>query len=288
MKKLKTIKDYNIKELLGIGSYGKVYRVTKKKDDKLSLVLKQISLFNMKDDEIKEVKNEAKLLSSLNSRYIVKYYESWVENGCLNIIMEFCEKGDLSKLIKEYSSNGNNNGVSNLLNNNKETGLPEEKIWNILVQMCIGLNYLHSKKILHRDLKTQNILITKNDNVKIGDLGVAKALSHTTFAKTFVGTPYYLSPEICEEKPYNEKSDIWALGCCIYQMSTLKHPFNASSQPALIMKILRDKYLPISIEYSPELHSLIDIMLEKNHFVRPKIGDILRNPSKIFFLIYYF
>lgn len=276
MKKAKTLKDYNIKELLGIGSYGKVYRITKKTDEKSSFVLKQISLFNLRDDEIKDVKNEAKLLSSINCKYIVKYYESWIENGCLNIVMEFCEKGDLSKLLKQYVSNGNshNNGES------LEIGLPEDKIWDILIQLCIGVNYMHSKKILHRDLKTQNILITKNNMFKIGDLGVAKALSHTTFAKTFVGTPYYLSPEICEEKPYNEKSDIWALGCILYQMTSLKHPFNANSQPALIMKILRDKYKPISTEYSPELHSLIDLMLEKNHFIRPKIGDILRNPSK--------
>lgn len=280
MKKCKTIRDYNIKELLGVGSYGKVFRVTKRKDEKSSFVLKQISLFNMKSDEIKEVKNEAKILSSINSRYIVKYFESWIENTCLNIIMEFCEKGDLSKLIKQYSSNGNSNNNINNVISDKDTGLPEEKIWQILVQMCIGLNYLHSKKILHRDLKTQNILINKADVIKIGDLGVAKALSHTTFAKTFVGTPYYLSPEICEEKPYNEKSDIWALGCCIYQMATLNHPFNASSQPALIMKILRDQYKPISKEYSCELSNLIDIMLEKNHFVRPKIGDIIKNPRK--------
>ena len=274
MQKLKTIKDYNVKEMLGVGSYGKVFRVTKKNEEKQSYVLKQISLFNMRDEEIKEVKNEAKILSALNSKYIVKYYESWVENSCLNIIMEYCEKGDLSKLLKSTSSNGNNN-----INQEDECGLPEDQIWSIMIQMAIGLNYLHSKKILHRDLKTQNILITKNNVIKIGDLGVAKALSHTTFAKTFVGTPYYLSPEICEEKPYNEKSDIWALGCCVYQMATLKHPFNANSQPALIMKILNDKLAPISKSYSEDLQLVINLMMDKNHFTRPMIGELLRNEN---------
>lgn len=279
MNKSKSIKDFNIKELLGVGSYGKVYRVTKKKNENVSFVLKQISLFNMKDDEIKDVKNESKLLSQINCKYIVKYYESWIENNCLNIIMEYCEKGDLSKLIKQYSSNGssNTNVNSNIIE--EEKGLPEEKIWNIFIQLCIGLHYLHSRKILHRDLKTQNILISKNDTIKIADFGVAKALSHTTFAKTFVGTPYYLSPEICEEKPYNEKSDIWALGCCIFQMTNLKHPFNASNQPALIMKILNNPVPPILSMYSKELQEIVNLMLDKDHSTRPKLNEIIRNES---------
>lgn len=279
MNKSKSIKDFNIKELLGVGSYGKVYRVTKKKNENVSFVLKQISLFNMKDDEIKDVKNESKLLSQINCKYIVKYYESWIENNCLNIIMEYCEKGDLSKLIKQYSSNGSSNINVNSNVIEEEKGLPEEKIWNIFVQLCIGLHYLHSRKILHRDLKTQNILISKNDTIKIADFGVAKALSHTTFAKTFVGTPYYLSPEICEEKPYNEKSDIWALGCCIFQMTNLKHPFNASNQPALIMKILNSPVPSILSIYSKELQEIVNLMLDKDHLTRPKLNEIIRNES---------
>lgn len=290
-----SLKDYSIKELLGVGSYGKVYRVIanrkyenkiklNQKNNTYSLVLKQISLFNMKDNEINEVKKEAKLLSSINSKYIVKYTNSWIENNCLNIIMEFCKKGDLSKLLKIYKEK-NLEAVEKLdilTNNSYNYALKEEKIWYIFSQLCIGIHYLHSKKILHRDLKTQNILITDNNIFKIGDLGVAKVLSHTTFAKTFVGTPYYLSPEICEEKPYNEKSDIWALGCCVYQMATFNHPFNAQSQPALILKILKDNYLPISDKYSNELKSLIALMLEKDHFKRPKISDIIKNDNFIF------
>lgn len=269
-QKIKSLKDYIIKEQLGIGSFGKVYKVIKKESEpngtKQVLVLKQISLFNLRKEEVEEVNKEAKILSSLNSKYIVKYFDSWIENSTLNIIMEYCEKGDLGKYIKSVKDNKTD-----------EACLPEEEIWRIFIQICIGLSYLHNKKILHRDLKTQNILMNKYNLIKIADLGVAKVLDFNSFAKTFVGTPYYLSPEICEEKPYNEKSDVWALGCCIYQMATGKHPFNANSQPALIMKILKEKYSQISNVYSKELGILISLMLEKNHFRRPKVNELMRN-----------
>lgn len=97
--------------------------------------------------------------------------------------------------------------------------LPESKVWDFFVQTCIGLQYLHARKILHRDLKTLNLFLHKDGRLKIGDLGVAKEVleSHTN---TIVGTPYYLSPELCEEKPYNNKSDIWSLGCILYELCT--------------------------------------------------------------------
>lgn len=96
--------------------------------------------------------------------------------------------------------------------------------------MCLGLDYIHKKKILHRDIKAMNVFLSKSEKVRIGDLGVAKALAENMdFARTMVGTPFYLSPEMCEEKPYNEKSDVWALGCVLYELCTFKHPFEANN-----------------------------------------------------------
>jgi NIMA (never in mitosis gene a)-related kinase 1/4/5 len=113
------------------------------------------------------------------------------------------------------------------------------------------LNYLHVNKILHRDIKSYNIFLTDDDNVRIGDLGVAKIISDTSnFAHTIVGTPYYLSPELCEERPYNQKSDVWALGCVLYEMCCLRHPFEATSQAALALKIIKGKYKPIPTTFS--------------------------------------
>ncbi len=224
----------------------------------------------MNKGQIEEVKNEAKILSSLNSKFVVKYLESFVLNNNLNIVMEYCDGGDLGLYLKEYIKTGK--------------FLPEEKIWKIFIQICLGINYIHSKKILHRDLKTMNIFLMKDERVRIGDLGVAKVLNQNSFANTFVGTPYYLSPEICEEKPYNEKSDIWALGCILYEMATYQHPFNATNQGALIIKILSGNYEPIkNKDYSNDLRRMVKTMLEKIYLKRPSIKDILKNPS-IFFL----
>jgi len=217
--------------------------------------------------QIEDVKNESKILSFINNTFIVKYFESFIENNCMNIVMEYCDGGDLSGLINHYSK------VNKFI--------PEEKIWKIFIQICIGINQIHSKKILHRDLKTMNIfLIKENDQIRIGDLGVAKELNANSFANTFIGTPYYLSPEICEEKPYNEKSDIWALGCILYEMATFKHPFNATNQGALILKIMRGTYDPINTkEYSLELKKTVEMLLEKIYTKRPSIKEILKNPS---------
>jgi NIMA (never in mitosis gene a)-related kinase len=221
----------------------------------------------MDKNQIEEVKNESKILSELDSHFIVKYYDSFVDNNNLNIVMEYCDSGDLSKYLA--------------INMNIVKTLNEDKIWRNFIEISLGISYLHNKKILHRDLKTLNIFLTKNDGVRIGDLGVAKVLANDQLTKTFVGTPLYLSPEICEERPYNEKSDIWALGCILYEMCTFKHPFDATNQGALILKIMKGKYEPIPREYSNELKNLVDLLLEKNHFKRPSIFDILTLPSKI-------
>ena len=260
------IRDYIIKDKLGTGSYGVVYKVTKKKDNNF-YVLKQISLFGLTPSQIKDVKTEAELLSQMNSAYVVKYYDSFEEKNFLNIVMEFCDGGDLGRF----------------LNYQMKTGrlLKEDVIWKLFIKICIGLGYLHKKKVLHRDLKSLNIFLTKGLDVKIGDLGVAKSLTQSGFAKTFIGTPYYLSPEICEEKPYNEKSDVWALGCILYEMCTYNHPFEAKTQAGLILKILKGKYQPIPSSYSYHLQKMIDLLLEKDYRKRPNVSDLFNRSIMI-------
>ena len=256
------IKDYIIKSRLGIGSYGTVYKVSKKNTSKI-YVLKQISLLGLTEKQIEEYKSEAKLLSSIKSNYVVKYYDSFIENHNLNIIMEYCDGGDLFQYIEK--------------NKKKKIKLKEKVVWQIFIQMILGLYSIHKKKILHRDLKSQNIFLTKNLDIKIGDLGVSKKLIKTNFAKTFIGTPYYLSPEICMEKPYNDKSDIWAIGCILYELCTFNYPFNAKSQGALLLKILNNE--PDKIDnnfYSKDLQNMINLLLNKNYEIRPGCADILK------------
>ena len=257
------IKEYLIQEKLGIGSYGTVYKVTKKDTNNI-YVIKQISLFGLTQEEIKDVKLEAKILHSIKSPYVVKYFDSFEEKNFLNIVMEYCDGGDLGKFIEEKKT------INERLN--------EDLIWILFIKITLGLASIHKLKILHRDLKTLNIFLTKNLDVKIGDLGVAKILSHSgCFAKTLIGTPYYLSPELCEEKPYNDKSDIWALGCILYELCTYKHPFNAKSQSGLILKILGSEPEPIGNNYSNDLQKILNNIFEKKMEKRPSCQDILKN-----------
>ncbi|PNG99474.1 Serine/threonine-protein kinase Nek1, partial [Tetrabaena socialis] len=145
--------------------------------------------------------------------------------------------------------------------------------------ILLGLNHMHSKKILHRDIKTLNVFLDEELNVKLGDMGVAKILStNTNFAKTIVGTPYYLSPELCEDKPYNEKSDVWALGVVLYECCTQRHPFDADNQGALILKILRGKFPPVA-GYSPDILDLIKRCLTQNANRRPNTFKMLTLPA---------
>ncbi|KAL4502417.1 hypothetical protein ABPG72_012004 [Tetrahymena utriculariae] len=256
------IDEYDNLVKLGQGSYGVVYKGRKKSDGKF-YVIKEINMKFMDQKQKQDAINEGNLLKHLESPYVVKYYDMFLEQNDLYIVMEFCENGDLLQYIKKQ----------------KNQFINENKIWLFFLQMLLGLHNIHQQKVLHRDFKTMNIFLTKNSTeIRIGDLGVAKFLGNTnTLAKTMVGTPYYLSPEICEEKPYNEKSDIWSLGCILYELCTFKHPFEASNQGALVIKILKNKVEPLPSMYSRELQSIVNLLLTKDHQKRPDTISLLQN-----------
>ena len=269
-----SIKDYKIIKRIGFGSSGLVYKVTKKNDSTNKLyILKQIPYSEPNLEEttkkVQSAKNEALILSKLSCKYIVKYYNSFVDSeNNLNIIMEYCDSGDLNSFI------------CNLKKENKY--LNEEDIWYFFIQISLGLAYIHSKNILHRDLKPMNIFLTNKNQIKIGDLGVAKLLSANANASTCIGTPYYLSPEICKEKPYNSKGDVWALGCILYELCTFNKPFVASNPAALILKIINGNYIPLNEikngrKYSEELQYMIENILQKDDLIRPLMKDIINS-----------
>jgi NIMA (never in mitosis gene a)-related kinase len=227
-------------------------------------VLKTINIAGMDRRGQDEAINEVHILASLDCPYIVKYFDSFIEQKVLHIIMEFCARGDLCNLLKVQAGRM----------------LSEARVWRFFLQMCLGLEYLHSKKILHRDIKSMNVFLADKDSVRIGDLGVAKVLTSTAaYAHTMVGTPYYLSPELCEERPYNAKSDVWALGCVLYELCTLKPPFDALNQGALILKIIRGKFTPVGDAYSEELRDLVNACLAKDTRKRPSVKQILLRPG---------
>jgi NIMA (never in mitosis gene a)-related kinase len=255
------IKDYIIEKEIGQGTFGFVYKATKKNDKKV-YAIKQIPIRNVPENYKEQFKKEAEILSQIESKYVVKYYQSFEEDNKLYIVMEYCPKGDLNDFIENEKK--------------KKKKLNEDLILKLFIKMTLGLAELHKKKILHRDLKTLNIFLTNDLDIRVGDLGVAKILNNTYYARTYIGTPYYLSPEICQEKPYNEKSDVWALGCILYELCTYSHPFTADRQTVLINKIIKEDPKPI-IGYSKELKELVQKMFNKNFRRRPNCYDILTN-----------
>lgn len=154
--------------------------------------------------------------------------------------------------------------------------IEEVEILEKFSQLVSAIRYMHSRNVLHRDLKTANIFLTKEGMVKIGDFGISKVMStQQVGAVTVVGTPYYISPEMCEGKIYDEKSDVWALGCIAYEMACLQRPFDASNLHALVNKIVRGQYPPIRGDYSPRYKHLIRDLLQKDPEFRPTASEVL-------------
>ena len=159
----------------------------------------------------------------------------------------------------------------------------ENEVLHYFYEILQGLYYLHKNRVIHRDLKTLNIFLTENNHIKIGDFGVSKKLiNNNIYAYTFVGTPYYLSPEICQNKPYDEKSDVWSLGVVLYELITLNKPFDSESQMGLFMKILKGKPAPINNtikhSYSQKLINLIlENLLDKDPLTRFSIQQTINS-----------
>eukprot|EP00658_Telonema_sp_P-2_P046262 TRINITY_DN3437_c0_g2_i2.p1 TRINITY_DN3437_c0_g2~~TRINITY_DN3437_c0_g2_i2.p1 ORF type:complete len:286 (+),score=63.33 TRINITY_DN3437_c0_g2_i2:229-1086(+) len=251
-------------KLLGRGGFGEAWLVKDKKDSRQYCV-KKVNVSRMKPKEIKEAMNEISVLSVLTKHpCIVTYRESFLYQGWLCILMDFAEGGDLHDAVKQMKA--------------RKTTFSEETVLDWFVQICLAMKHIHDRKILHRDLKTQNIFLTGNKKlVRVGDFGISKVLSNTgELAKTAIGTPYYLSPEICQEKPYDQKSDIWAMGCLLYELLTLRHAFEGNNMRGLVVKILRGIFPPISSKYSRNARDLVALMLAKDPRKRPTVGQILK------------
>ena len=224
----------------------------------------------MKEDSKKQIYNEASIMKKLLHPNVISFKDVFKDTKLdyFYIVMEYANDGDLSKKIKTQK--------------NKIIGdkyFSEEKIMQYFYQICRGLQYIHSKNIIHRDIKSQNIFLMKNGKIKIGDFGIAKALTNTkNNATTIIGTPYYFSPEIINGEPYNYKTDIWSLGVVLYEMCCLKLPFESNNIAQLSIKIMKGKYDPIPNRYSKNMANLIKNMLNIDQKLRPNINEVLQSP----------
>lgn len=254
--------DYEDIKIIGRGQYGKAHLVRHGKDQS-SYIAKTIELTCLSKKERETALQEVELLRRLDHPSIVEYKDNFFMGDTLVIIMQFCEGGDLAAYIKE--------------NARDKVFFREEHIMNYFVQVLQALQYIHDQRILHRDLKTSNLFLTKKRAVvKLGDFGISRVLEGSIEAAiTVVGTPYYMSPEVCENKPYTFKSDVWSLGCVLYELCMLKHAFSADNLLGLVYKIVSDKYEPIPKRYPPALNALIKGMLQKNCDFRPSVRDLL-------------
>lgn len=236
--------NYEVIRQIGEGAFGKAFLVRDKGGGgDRQCVVKQINLREMSAREKEASMKEVTLMSKMKHPNIVAFIWSFQESGSLHIVMEYCDGGDLMKKI----------------NMQKGVAFTEEQIVDWFIQICLGLKHIHDRKILHRDIKAQNIFLTNGGmKAKLGDFGIARMLNNTMeLARTCVGTPYYLSPEICESRPYNNKTDIWSLGCVLYELCTLKHPFEGSSLRQLVGKICKGRYNPVPSRYSYNLRLLV-------------------------------
>ncbi|XP_038008861.1 serine/threonine-protein kinase Nek3 isoform X1 [Motacilla alba alba] len=252
------MEGYNLLKVLGEGSFGRALLVHHRISDQ-KYVMKEIRL-PMSSSGVENSRKEAVLLAKMKHPNIVAFKESFEADGHLYIVMEYCDDGDLMQKIKHQGGNL----------------FPEDTILHWFVQMCLAVKHIHDKRVLHRDIKSKNVFLTQSGKVKLGDFGSARLLAHPmSYACTYVGTPYYVPPEIWESLPYNNKSDIWSLGCILYELCTLKHPFQANSWKHLILKICKGSYDPLPSHYSYELHYLIKQMFKRNPQSRPSASTIL-------------
>lgn len=176
--------------------------------------------------------------------------------------MEYADDGDVFQKIVQHQKSS--------------TFFEEEFIWKIFITVVRGLKALHDLNIMHRDLKSANVFLNKDATGKLGDLNVSK-VAKKGLSYTQTGTPYYASPEVWRDEAYDTKSDIWSLGCVLYEMITLKPPFRAENMQGLYKKVLKGQYPKISDKYSVDIQTIVRILLQVNPKKRPSCGEILNH-----------
>ena len=260
----KGLKKYERIRSLGRGAAGTVELIRKKADGEL-FALKTIPLYSLNERERKLAESEVQFLRVLVGPTMIRFFEAFIEKDYIYIVMEYAEGGNLSDRIAQQKSKG--------------TRFTNDQILNWIAQITLGVMFMHSKNILHRDIKSQNMFLTKGDILKIGDFGISKELSTLSdLAKTSCGTPYFMPPEVCKGELYGPKADVWAIGCILYELACLRKPFDSETIKGVFDKIINEPIDPPPSACDSDVQMLIMTLLEKDDKKRPDVWEIAKIP----------
>jgi NIMA (never in mitosis gene a)-related kinase len=258
-------KDFKIERKVGEGSFGAVYKAVFLETGEI-VAVKKLKVDTADRKNFESIIQEMRILCSIEHKNIVSYKCSfWDERKThLFIVMEFLGGGDLSEKITKCKRS--------------RSTIPENKIWSYLIQCLKGLKVLHDLKIIHRDIKSANCFLSEDlEIIKLGDMNVSK-VARNDLANTQVGTPLYLSPEIWRGEYYDYKTDIWSLGCLLYEMCTLNYPFMGHDMKALKRNVLLGKFPPIPAFYNKDFMTIITECLRIDPKKRPSVDELLNHP----------
>ncbi|CAF0733342.1 unnamed protein product [Rotaria sordida] len=252
---------------LGQGSFGTAYLVHDTKSKHEKKVIKAIFIGDVSPNESLDAEHEASILARLRHPNIVRFYDSFIDQSYFCIVTEYCEDGDLDQLLKSLRK--------------QRSRLQMDQVIDLFIQLLSAINFLHSKKILHRDIKTSNIFLKRN-YIKLGDFGISRLMINTLDkASTFIGTPYYMSPESLRYDGYSMTSDIWSLGCVLYELSVCKRAFERSNIIQTMDAILRESPPALPERFPVKIQQLYLQMLSKEPEKRLKASELLDEFSKI-------